>query len=360
MNHSARVRDEMTPKSRLQAFLAGEPYDRIPCSAMLSEHAALVVGITVAEYHHSAELMANAQIAAYRTYGHDGIAVGPGLAGVAEAAGSTVVFPDYATPFVSEYVVKDTADLDRLDIPDGRTGGRFPILLEALARMVDALGSEVPVAATVAGAFSTASNLRGAERFMRDIARNPDFAHRLLEYALASTLPFVKEAARLPVVFNVGDPVASGSLISPKVYRDFALPYQQRLIAEIVALSGRRPVLHICGNTSRNWQLMADTGAGALSLDNVIDLAEAKAAVGDRIIISGNVRPTETMYMGTPDVVVDNVKECLRKAWDSPKGFILSIGCGLPIQTPPDNVHAFVNAARRYGRYPIDPARFGG
>ena len=71
MTRSGEIADRLTPKARLTAFLAGEPYDRVPCSAMLSEHAALVLGITVAAYHHSAELMANAQIAAYRAYGHD-------------------------------------------------------------------------------------------------------------------------------------------------------------------------------------------------------------------------------------------------------------------------------------------------
>ena len=350
--------DRMTPKARLAAFVAGEPYDRVPCGAMLSEHAAIVSGVTVAEYHHSADLMARGQIAAYRTYGHDGVVVGTGLAGVAEAAGSLISFPEYATPYVSDYVVKDRADLDRLEVPDGASGGRYAIILEAASRMAAELGDEVPVSVQVAGAFSTASNLRGAESFMRDIARDPEFAHRLLEYALAATLAFVREAVRLPVAIGVGDPVASGSLISPKVYRDFALPYQRRLIAEIVAATGRPPVLHICGNTRRNWELMAETGAGVLSLDNVIDLAEAKAAVGDRIIISGNVRPTETMYLGTPETVEENVRECLRKAWDSPAGFILSVGCGMPITTPADNVHALVRAARKYGQYPYDPALF--
>jgi uroporphyrinogen decarboxylase len=358
MSRSDEIPDRLTPKARLTAFLAGEPYDRVPCSAMLSEHAAIVLGVTVADYHHSADLMARGQIAAYRTYGHDGVVVGPGLAGVAEAAGSGISFPDYATPFVSDYVVKEPSDLDRLEVPDAVTGGRYSIILEAAARIAAEIGDEVPVSVSVAGAFSTASNLRGAESFMRDIARNPEFARRLLDYALASTVAFVREAVKLAVAISVGDPVASGSLISPKVYRDFALPYQQRLIDEIVAATDRRPVLHICGNTRRNWELMAETGAAVLSLDNVIDLAEAKAAVGDRIIVSGNVRPTETMYLGTPETVEENVKECLRKAWDSPKGFILSVGCGLPITSPPDNVHALVRAARRYGQYPYDPGLF--
>jgi uroporphyrinogen decarboxylase len=350
--------DWMTPKTRMQAPLSGDRYDRVPCIPSLSDHAALVLGVTVADYSRSADLMIRGQIAAYRRYGHDAVGLGPGSTGIAEAAGSRVAFPEFATPYVADYVVKETTDLDRLTIPDPLTAGRFPQFLEALAGLVDAVGDEVPIGLTLGGPVSTAGNLRGTERFLRDIALDPDFAHRLLEYAIAITVPFVRAVARLPVGFTIVDPVSSGSLIGPAVYRDFAFPYQQRLIAAIIEASGRAPVLHICGNTRRNWQLMADTGASALSLDNVVDLAEAKFAVGDRITLTGNIRPTETMFLGTPAVVDENVKECLRKAWDSPKGFVLAMGCGLPIATPPENIHALVGAARRYGRYPFDAGLF--
>ena len=259
--------DWMTPKARMQALVSGAPYDRIPCIPSLSDHAALVLGVTVAEYTRSADLMIRGQIEAYRRYGHDAVGLGPGSTGIAEAAGSIVAFPEFNTPYVVDYVVKETSDLDRLVIPDPLTAGRFPQFLDALAGLVEALGDEVPIGLTLGGPVSTASNLRSAERFMRDIARDPDFAHRLLEYALAITVPFVREVARLPVGFTIVDPVSSGSLIGPAVYRDFAFPYQQRLIAAIIEASGRAPVLHVCGNTRRNWHLMADTGAGALSLE---------------------------------------------------------------------------------------------
>jgi len=360
MKSSNGLKDDMTPKARMKAFLAGEPYDRIPCIPSLSEHAAHLIGVTVAQYSQSAELMARGQAAAFRCYGHDAVGVGPGSTGIAEAAGSRVVFPAWSTPYVAEYAVKEPGDLLRLVIPDPLRAGRFPQFLEALERLVDQVGDEVPVGLTLGGPVSTAANLRGTERFMRDITRDPAFAHRLLEYALNITVPFVREAAKLPVGFTIVDPVSSGSLISPAVYRDFAYPYQRRLIAEITAASGRRPVLHICGNTGKNWQLMADTGAGALSLDNVIDLAQAKRAVGERITITGNIHPTETMFLGTPSLVEENVKDCLRRAWDSPNGFILAMGCALPIDTPPANIHALVGAARDFGRYPYEPGLFGG
>ena len=103
---------------------------------------------------------------------------------------------------------------------------------------------------------------------------------------------------------------------------------------------------------------MVDAGAGLLSIDNQVDLAEAKHAVGDRAVLVGNIRPTETMYLGKPPDVEENARECLRKAYDNPKGYILALGCGLPIQTPPENIHALRDSARKYGQYPLNPENF--
>jgi uroporphyrinogen decarboxylase len=103
---------------------------------------------------------------------------------------------------------------------------------------------------------------------------------------------------------------------------------------------------------------MAESGAGGLSLDNAIDLEVAKREVGCRVLLIGNVNPAESMYRGTPETVRLDVKNCLKKAYDSPRGFLLALGCELPIRTPPENVHAFVDAARRYGAYPSNPELF--
>jgi uroporphyrinogen decarboxylase len=102
---------------------------------------------------------------------------------------------------------------------------------------------------------------------------------------------------------------------------------------------------------------MTDTAAAALSLDNVIDLAAAKAEVGHRVTLAGNINPSETMFLGTPEDVVKDAKRCLQQGYDTKAGYILAMGCGLPIHTPQENVHALLNVARDLGRYPIDPER---
>ncbi len=352
-------KDQMTPKERTEALREGRPLDRISCNAFIGEHAAKISGIKVSEYHHSAEKMAQAQITAYRTYGSDTVVVGPGLTGISEALGSKVGYPEGSTPFIEDYAVKDFSDLDRLAITNPHKDGRLPIVLEALEILAAELGDEVPVSAGLTGPFSNAANLRGTEQFLRDLYYNPEFAHKLLRLTLDCTISFLREAAKLGVSFGIADPTASGSLISPRLFREFAFPYLKELTAAITGTGAPPPQLHICGNTKKIWQAMADTGAGALSLDNVIDLAEAKQAVGDRVVLVGNIRPAETMLLGAPSDVIENAKDNLRRTYDNPKGYILALGCGLPIDTPPENIHALLRAARKYGRYPLNPELFG-
>lgn len=350
--------DEMTPKERLQAFFEGRDYDRIPVSCGIGEHSAKLLGISIAEMHLSARNLARAQIRAYRTYRPEGAGVGPGLQGIAEALGSRLFFPENSTPYITQFAAGDPLGLDSLAVPDPHKDGRLPLFLEALQILLDELGDEIFINSSLPGPFTTAANIRGAENFLRDIIYNPERAHRTLRLALDSTVAYVEEAGKLGVHFGIADPTASGSLISPRHFREFALPYLQELVQAIQRAGADPPSLHICGNTVKLWGHMVDTGASVLSLDNEIDLADAKQAVGDRIVLTGNVRPIEAMLLGTPYDVEENVKECLRKAYDSPRGYILGLGCGLPPNSPPENIHAFFGSARKYGRYPLTPANF--
>lgn len=351
-------KDQMTAKERNAAFIAGKPYDRIPCNLFIGDHGARLIGAKVSELHLTVEKAVEAQIAAFKTYESEGAGVGPGLGGIAEAMGSRQEYPHNGAPFVSDYTVKEIEDITRLSIPDPVKGGRFSIILQAAERLVEKLGDSIPISIGVPGPFTTSGNLRGAEKLMKDLYRNPEFVHRLLRLATDSTIAFVKEAAKLEVNISIADPSASGSLISRGQFREFAFPYLKELVDTIKGLGKPAPSLHICGNTKKIWEDMADTGAGLLSLDNKVDLGEAKHAVGHRAVLVGNIKPTETMYLGKPSDVEENARECLRKAYDSPKGYILALGCGLPIPTPPENIHALRDSARKYGQYPLNPENF--
>lgn len=67
--------DRLTPLQRIDALLNGVEIDRTPCHPFIGDHAATVLGITVSSYHKSAKLMAAAQVAAWRQYGHDWVGI---------------------------------------------------------------------------------------------------------------------------------------------------------------------------------------------------------------------------------------------------------------------------------------------
>ena len=101
-------------------------------------------------------------------------------------------------------------------------------------------------------------------------------------------------------------------------------------------------------------ELLIPTGIGTFGPDNVEDMAEAKEILGPYMCIQGNVPPVEVMRLGTPYDVLRASRESIRKAYDSPKGFVLTSGCQTPMFTPEENMTALMDAARIFGHYPID------
>jgi uroporphyrinogen decarboxylase len=150
---------------------------------------------------------------------------------------------------------------------------------------------------------------------------------------------------------SLTDAMSSSTVISPGQFKEFSLPYLKRL-ADYIHEKGRMVTLHICGKTSAIWQSMADAGADCLSIDNDADLFDAKAKVGDRVRLMGNVRPSEVMLEGTPSDVRAAVSDCVRAAHDNPKGYIVASGCSLPTETPRENIAAMLDTVRGIG-YPV-------
>jgi uroporphyrinogen decarboxylase len=193
-----------------------------------------------------------------------------------------------------------------------------------------------------------AAALRGTDMLARDLIKRPELAHALLTVSTKVTCDFaeaVVEAGGIPVLV---DPVASGSVLSRKAFEEFVLPYLVTSFEKIKSL-GAAPILHICGRTSNVIDLMARSGAAVLSVDQ-IELSEARAKVGDKVCLMGNVRPAATLLEGSAEDVRREARKCLDDCKTSPGGFILASGCEVPIETPPANVRALIEAAETYGR----------
>jgi uroporphyrinogen decarboxylase len=339
--------DTLSPKERFGAFLTGKPLDRFLCVPLILNHAARVCSVKIGDHNRDGHIMGVCHANAWRKYRHDLIAIFSDTAVVAEAMGTELYFPEDDVPRVQRPAVADPADQSRL-VRATPASGRLPVYIEAIQTAVREVGNEVPVSCCFAAPFTTAACLRGTDQLARDLYRNPDLAHKLLKLSLDVARDFadaVVDVGGIPVIV---DPVATGSVLGERQFREFALPYLQELGAHI-ARRGLPVVLHICGQTSRILDAMVETKAAVMSLDD-ISMAEARDRVGGQVVLMGNVRPAATLLKGTPASVADEVRRLCEVGRGCRAGFILGSGCEVPIHSPVENVLAMMEGAREYGR----------
>jgi uroporphyrinogen decarboxylase len=341
----------MTPVQRFAAYGRGEAIDRLPCVPIVGNTAARIVGAKVSDFRGNGKLIADAQVAAYERFGYDVIRIFTDLYTQAEAMGARVHYPDDETAYLAAPAIQSVEQIASLNPANPHRDGNLPVHLEAMSRAIEMVGNEVVVTGALTGPFTTASFLIGTETLVRLMLKNPAAVHQLCEIALESALAYAEAILDTGCTPSLTDAMCSTTVISPKQFREFGQPYLARLI-EFIHSHNRSVTLHICGKTRAIWEQMCETGADCLSIDNAADLAEAKAMVGDRVRLMGNVSPSEIMLQGTADQVRQAVRECVRKAHDNAKGLIVASGCSLPVETPFANIDAMLNAVREIG-WPI-------
>lgn len=345
----------MTPLERLAAYAKGGAIDRLPCVPIVGNTAARVIGCRVGALRGNGRLIAQAQVAAYRHFGYDIIRIFTDLYTQAEAMGATVAYPEDETAYLAAPAVSDPAQIERLQPADPLKDGNLPHHLEAMRWAVDEVGHEVAVTGAVTCPFTNASFLVGADRLARLMMRDPESVHRLCEISLATNLAYVEAMINAGCTPSLTDAMSSMSVIGPRQFREFSLPYLKRLI-DFIHGKGKSVTLHICGKTSGIWESMVDAGADCLSLDNDASLLDAKHAVGDRVRLMGNVHPSEVMLQGNPESVRRATLACIAQGGDNPRGYIVASGCSLPTETPFANIHAMLDTVRDAGAKARQPA----
>ena len=134
-----------------------------------------------------------------------------------------------------------------------------------------------------------AADLRGVNTLMFDFHDDPEFVNELFEYVVAMETAFAREQVEAGAdVIGVGD--AAASLIGPKLYDRFVLPFEKKLVAAIKAM-GARVRLHICGNTRKILRGMGSLECDIVDLDFLTPMAEGRAAMGPGQVLLGNLDP---------------------------------------------------------------------
>jgi len=342
----------MAPMTSLQRYTAvcelRQP-DRVPVSPLIMTFAARLAGVDYASYCRHGEVLAMAQAACQRRFGYDGVVVTSDSVREPEALGARIVWPENEVPSLApEPFIQGPDDLRRLRLPDPSTAILMREQLTAVRLLQQELGPDGVVYGWVESPFQEAAILRNLNHFMVDLYDRPESVHELMRFATEMELAFglaqIEAGARF---IGVGDSVAS--LVSPRAYRTFNLPYISELVAGL-RKAGARVKYHACGNAGALLADYGHVGADILNLDSLVDLAEAKRLLGSRVCLKGNLDPVGVLLNGTPELVRTAARRCIAQGGVG-GGFILSPGCEVPRDTPPANLDALVAAAVEDGRY---------
>ena len=264
---------------------------------------------------------------------------------IARALGSEVVFDRKGAPQIVTGVLEAQSDLDALDPRKVWEDDAVQYLFESVRLLAGQNRGTRLILPSGRAPFTIVGQLLGLERLSRALYRDPLFVHEALARVSEIVLGYFLRMLAIDGVDGIfiADPSASGDVISPRHFNDFAAPSLQQVIT-VIRQSGKVSLLHICGDITDRLTQLPDIGIDGISLDAKVDLRRAVALVGSRLCIAGNVDPVSILEFGTPAQVGDAVHRCLQAVSDA-EGFILLPGCDLAYGVPWENVAAFIQAA---------------
>jgi uroporphyrinogen decarboxylase len=175
---------------------------------------------------------------------------------------------------------------------------------------------------------------------------DPQALHLLLDKLADSVILYlnaqIAAGAQSVMVFDTW-----GGVLSPRDYKLFSLQYMEKIVAGLSrTYEGHKiPVTLFTKNGGMWLESIAATGCDALGLDWTIDIADAKARVGDKVALQGNMDPS-ILYAGK-ERIEQEVKDILA-GFGEGEGHVFNLGHGIHLDVPPENAGHFVEAVHQY------------
>ncbi len=181
--------------------------------------------------------------------------------------------------------------------------------------------------------------------------QRPDLMHRILSVnadAVALYLNTQIEAgAQAAMIFD-----SWGGVLADGVFQEFSLAYTKRVLSQLKKEHNGFRIPHIVFTKGGGIWLdeIADSGCDVVGLDWTMNLGKARARVGDRVALQGNLDPN--VLFAQPEQVQAEVIKTL-DSFGKPSatsGHIFNLGHGISQFTPPDNVKVLVDTVHAHSR----------
>ena len=256
------------------------------------------------------------------------------------------------TTWITEYLIKRHEDVDLIE-------KYMPVATldhEAIRRECDRIGEAGILRGFVwgdqAGCWQHACCLMEVQSLILETFENPGWVHRLLRVLLEKKLRFIDESLRGAHfdLIETGGGAASDTVISPKLHREFCLPYDRQMhralhdaghVATYHTCGGMMHLLHlILQNETDASETLTPPGCGG----NISDPARVRDAYAGRVAMIGGMDQFNVLTSGTPERIRAEVQR-LFEGFGRDGGYVLSASDHF-FDTPPENLRLYAQAAR--------------
>ncbi|HVO56711.1 MAG TPA: uroporphyrinogen decarboxylase [Dongiaceae bacterium] len=337
--------------TRKELFLRAcrcQPVPRVPVWMMrqagryLPEYRALRAQHAFLEVCKTPDLAVEVSLQPFRRLGVDAVIVFSDILIPAEAMGLPLELGD-AGPNLPEPVrsAAAVAKLRNFD-PEQETG----FLMEAIRRLVRAVGPDVPVLGFAAAPWTLACYMvegrtkEGFASVKSFLHTEPATFRELLGRIAQNTVGYLKaQIAAGATAVQLFD-TWCGELALPE-YRAFALPAVQEVIAGV---NGIVPVIYYTKASHHLLDAVAQAGATVLSCDWRVNLAELRGKLGAKVALQGNLDPA--LLFAPRSAICERTAEILEQLQGV--GHILNLGHGILPGTPVENAQAFISTGQEF------------
>ncbi len=261
-----------------------------------------------------------------------------------------------ATAWLSERLVKRPTDVDLIDkyMPIPRLDRA------AVAREYDRLGDAGILRGFVwgvqGGCWQHAAELFGLQNLILATHRDPVWVHHFLRVLQGKKLRFIAESlagARFDLI-ETGGGAASSTCISPKLHREFCLPYDREQ-HDALHVFGHQVVYHTCGGMMPLLELIVGNRCDASEtltppgMGGDVRAVELKRRIGSQVALIGGLDQQHALERGTRDEIRTEVFRLFAELGPG-GGYILSPSDHF-FEAQPENLAVYAAAARecRYG-----------
>jgi [methyl-Co(III) methanol-specific corrinoid protein]:coenzyme M methyltransferase len=340
------IKTELAPAERLERVLAKRSVDRPPVICPGGMMNAAVTGVMegtdapkLPQAHFSAENMAALAERVRAATGFENLGIPFCMTVEPEVLGSRIDPGSLSCePKIAAEAYASSSDVEVRDVGRLLKSGRIGTVVQA-AYLLKARNPDVPVIASLSGPISTAASVVDPLGFLKELRTKPQEAHCVLDYVTRLLIAYAEEVIRNGAdAIAIADPTATGEILGPKIFREYAVRYINQL-CDAVHAAGKPVIVHICGDMSRSRQHLPDLHADAVSVDAKVSLVRLKEDY-PQVNTMGNLSTT-LLEFGEPEKVRRNAERLVRDGID-----IIAPACGLSTSTRLENIRALTGAVQ--------------